>query len=158
MAGEWVDEGTSPAHEFLVDLLERQREGFEAGDGYMLMAAIRACAEHGLPMPQWAADAYAAAFDRIHRAEVRSWDEVLGAPFPKSANLNTERNKRNRLAVKVWNRAHEILASEPDAVIDASLFERVGAEFHVGKTRASELFYTHKKRRKILLDGWFKSE
>ena len=121
------------------------RRAFEAGDRSSLLAAIRVCARSGLPLPDWASTAYIRAFDEVRNAEALSWDEVFGRPYPKGIHRNAER-KRGRLRRVIAHRVKAIRASEPGTPIDEALFERVGAEFHIGKTLASELYYEAPQR------------
>ena len=125
--------------------VEEQRKAFEAGDKFALMHALRICANHALPMPDWAARAYIRAYDTIVNARAKSWDQVLGAPYSKGTHLAAVR-KRRKLQVAVRNRIRALRQSDPDLPIDAALFERVGMELGLGKTLAAEYYYTAKKR------------
>lgn len=120
-----------------LDDLERQ---FKAGDGFSLLLAIRVCANHDLPLPDWAARAYIARFDKVLTCRVGSWDDAFRRPFRKGLHLGRARSRRG-LRVAVLNRVREILASEPETPIDDGLFEHVGAEFDIGKTLANKLYY-----------------
>ncbi len=123
-----------------LDRLEQHRLAFEAGNRFSLPTAIRICANHDLPLPDWASKAYIAAFDQVLNARAASWDEVFGKPYPKGTNLAATR-KRRTLKYAVALRINAVLGSEPHTPIDEALFERVGAEFHIGKTLAAALYY-----------------
>ncbi len=131
---------------FALKRLEECREAFHRGDEYELMHAIRICANHGLPLPEWAAMAYIKAYDSVINARAKSWDEVFGAPYPKGKHLNATRKKR-MLEFAVYNRINEILRGEPvtsampqRTPTDGYLLERVAKEFHIGKTLAAEYY------------------
>ncbi len=130
---------------FTLKRLEECRESFHCGDKYELMHAIRICANHDLPLPEWAAMAYIKAFDTVLNARAKSWDEVFGAPYPKHSHMNAIK-KRRELKFGVLNRVNEIRAREPKTPIDEALFELVGQEFNIGKTLAAEYYYSAKKQ------------
>ncbi|HET7831818.1 MAG TPA: hypothetical protein VFK88_02525 [Gallionella sp.] len=112
-------------------------------DGYWLMTAIRTCANHDLPLPEWAAKAYIKAYDTVNNARAKSWDAVFGNPFPKGRHLNADR-KRRMLTFAVWNEVTKMLSMKPNTALDEGLFETVGKKFAIGKTLASEYYYTAK--------------
>lgn len=131
-------------------------EKYYQQDSYWLMTAIRTCANHDLPLPEWAAKAYIKAYDTVNNAKAKSWNAVFGNPYPKGQHLSAIR-KRRMLMFSVWNEITEILNREQiwnDATkqwesvtaIDESLFEAVGKKFHIGKTLASEYYYAAKKQ------------
>jgi len=127
--------------------LKRLRCDFEAGNGSALMSAIRKCANHELVMPEWVAAEYIKRFDLILNYESASWDDVLGRPIPKGAHLNALK-KRRELKFKVYQAVRARIAPTlecPDGVpVDAELFEAIGKELGIGKTLASEYYYTAK--------------
>lgn len=124
--------------------LEACQEAYQAGNEFELMHAIRVCANHDLPLPEWTARAFIKGYDTIANAREKSWDKVFGAPYPKGAHLHATRKKRV-LKFAVWNRVQEIRAREPEVPIDESLFASVGHEFNIGKTRAAEFYYEAEK-------------
>jgi hypothetical protein len=133
---------TLPEFRFLASLqLGSLRRAFEAGHQRSLMAAIRVCANHDLPLPDWASKAYIHSYDQVLNARMKSWDEAFGAPYPKGTNLAATR-KHRILKSAVVTRVQAIRASEPGTPIDEDLFERLGAELHIGKTLASKLYYS----------------
>lgn len=116
-------------------------QAFEAGDKWSLMLAIRKCANHDMPLPEWARSAYIAAFDTVLNARSKSWDEVFGMPYPKGQHLAAIRKKRT-LRYAVCNEIKTIRKMEPGTAIDEGLFERVGSKFNIGKTLAADLYYS----------------
>ncbi|MDO9599539.1 MAG: hypothetical protein Q7J47_17610 [Azoarcus sp.] len=128
------------AHHVLVAYGKQYAEG----DKFALMAAISECARADLPLPEWAARAYLSAFQSVVGAKSKSWDKVFGEPYPKGTQLAPLAKKRN-MKFAVWIRVNGILGSEPGVAIDTGLFERVGKEFNLGKTLASEYYYEAKR-------------
>lgn len=119
--------------------LESERQRFEQGDRMALLAAVRICANDGLPLPAWASKAYISAFDAVLNCRAASWDEAFGRPFKKGKHLHALR-KRRTMRPKVWlavRHAHE----HDGANIDESLFEKIGKALHLGKTQTSDLYY-----------------
>ncbi len=138
--GKRLDPDTPLFQWYALQELEQLRERYESGDKYALMLTIRLCANHGMVLPEWAAGAYIKAFDTVNGYRSKSWDEVLGNPLPKGANLNAKKKKRE-LQFAVLLDVQELSKDNP---IDESLFERVGAKFNIGKTLASEYYYSIK--------------
>lgn len=130
--------------------IEKYRKAFEASaDSYWVLLAIRVCANHDLVMPEWLARAYIRAFDTVHTARAKSWDDVFGKPYPKGAHLSAVR-QRMTLRWQVLNHVNDIKAREPKTPTDAALFERVGEALGIGKTQAETLYYEAKRRVTLL--------
>ena len=124
--------------------LDECRKNYEE-DRYQLMTAIRICAAHHLPLPDWAADAYIKAYDSVNNARAKSWNTVFGLPYPKGTHLSAVRKRRIK-KFAVWNEITQILKTQPDTPIDEYLFEMVGKKFGLGKTLASEYYYAAKQQ------------
>lgn len=141
--------------------LKSLKESFSAGNAMALMAAIRVCANHDLPLPDWASTAYIRAYDQVLNCRERSWDKVFGKPYGRR-HLDDLR-KRRQLLFAVYEKIRELLtqsntdpqrnglngrmaqASEAAArAIDKSLFEDAGGSFGIGATLAEELYYKAK--------------
>lgn len=132
-------------------LVERKR--FEAGDRMALLAAIRRCACHDLPLPDWASRAYIRAYDKVLNCQSNSWDEVFGKPYPGKhlASLLTQRQKGPAIYQRIRYLRKEHYEAQEDGScklvssipIDEALFERVGEEFGMKKTRCSVLYYKY---------------
>jgi hypothetical protein len=122
------------------DRLDALKIQFEGGDDFALLSAIRECANFDLVMPDWVAQNYIRRFDRVLNCHVKSWDEAFGKPYAKGAHIAALRQHRT-LRLAILSRIRQVRAMEPDTPIDDGLFERVGAEFGIGKTTCSELYY-----------------
>lgn len=125
--------------------LEHLQEAFAGGDKFALMRAIRICANHDLPMPEWTSKAYIKAYDAVVNAREKSWDAVFGQPYPKGSHLSAIRKQRT-LQFAVHNRISDVRKTDPAIAIDVDLFDRVGQEFNIGKTLAAEYYYAVKQR------------
>lgn len=118
--------------------IEWSRSHFAGGNKFALMRAIYLCAHHGLPMPAWVAAGCVAAYGAV--ADAKSWDDVFGRPHRKGTNREAQK-KRARLELPIVCRVQAIRDSEPGSSLGAVLFERVGEEFNIGKTAASDIYY-----------------
>ena len=117
---------------------------YEAGNQWALMQAIRVCASDDVPMPNWVATAYVKCFEACRIGEAKSWDDVFGKPHPKGSNLSAIL-KRHKNQWPLVNRIRELKAADPTLALDEGLFEKVGKEFGLGKTLASEYYYDAKQ-------------
>jgi hypothetical protein len=113
-----------------------------------LMDMIYWCAKLGWQLPQWAAEAFISASDKVRFGHIGSWDKALGRPYPKGTNLDRVRRHRNSFAI--YHRVRELVDGE-GARIDNDLFERVGAEFCLARTQCAKLYYGFKHREDKLL-------
>src|SRR5690606_15978690 len=128
-----------------VERLEDERKKFEQGDKMALLAAIRTCANHDLPLPRWVSRAFVVAYDRVLHCKVGSWDDAFGRPYPKGSHLSALR-KRRLYTMPV--RMAVTRASESGRPIDETLFEEIGQQFGLGKTLTMELYYGRKQRKR----------
>lgn len=119
------------------DWYEREKEPWG------LMQAIWVCAVEKRKMPEWVATAYANGYEAVRSGHAESWDAAFGPAHPKGTHLQRLRN-RNELMSPVYNRICEIVRDEQAGISD-DLFSRVGEEFGIGKTLASEYYYGAKK-------------
>jgi hypothetical protein len=118
-------------------------------DRKALLAALRVCARCELPMPEWLATAFGAAYDRIAiRYEAKSWDDAFGNPIPKHFRPAAARKNRE-VGVRIYMRITEIIRarkSPKDAPLDERLFASVGKEFGVSRSDANKLYYLWKAK------------
>jgi hypothetical protein len=121
----------------------RSQEAFKAGDGSQLLWFVNFCLILNRPVPDWARQAFRAAYNRGLRFEIKSWDEVFGRPLKKGKQLATERRKME-LATHVTALVFELhqLRGKP---IGKALFESIGKKLGIGGTTASDLYYGRRK-------------
>lgn len=119
--------------------LEENREHFErTRDGYCILQSLAICCSYSVVPPGWLARAFSDAYGKVALAKVKSWDDAFGKPFPKGIQVKRLHLKKMH-ATNVYFRVQELhLAGEP---IDVELFEKVGKEYGLGKTLASEYYY-----------------
>lgn len=87
---------TAPIFQFAASQeIERDRQLYESGDRYALMRAIYQCARTGLVMPSWVSDGFCTAWHKVNQAREKSWDAVLGQPWPVGAQLRSIRRRRD---------------------------------------------------------------
>ncbi len=125
--------------------LDRLQRQFESGDKGALLEGIFECAMRDLRLPEWVQRAYIDRYREIVHFKAASWDDVFGKPHRKGLRLADARRRR-KLWAPIWLRIRHIRDTELDTAIDEELFERVGEEFGIRKTLASELWYEAKKK------------
>lgn len=141
-------------------LAEYERDYVETGDSVALLYAVAICAANELVLPAWAAEAFLARFRKAYAADVMSWDAAFGRPFPKSMRQKTAQQRFDHeiycavRRVRDWRPGDAPLtdwlsewwaAHDKPVVIDAALFERIGAQFDLGKTACARRYYESKK-------------
>jgi hypothetical protein len=135
--------------------LERCKELFEKGDRSQILSCLDHCLMDDLPIPDWLARAFVAACDDVRTYKVKSWDDVFGRPLPKGRHLEDAR-RNYAIAFPLWRRVRALHnTGEP---IDKGLFEKVGAEFDIGGTTASELYYELCRELTDVASGKFSRE
>jgi hypothetical protein len=118
------------------------RARHEGGEQFALMYALRVCAGHGLPMPEWAARSYIEAFDAIDSRRAGSWEEVFGPAIPKGRHLAALR-KEHLLSIAVWKAV--LTRHERGEPIDDSLFAEIGKKLGLGLTLTKQYYSLQKK-------------
>ena len=121
--------------------IERLRQQHEAsGFGWDILAAVRKCAAADIAMPDWLANAYCERYDRVLSARAGSWDDAFDRPYAKGKQIGRVRaDREDRL--RVYLAVREALLSEPRPAVDEQLFEGIGVQLGIGKTRANRLYY-----------------
>lgn len=61
---------------------------------------IAACLRARIMPPQWLVHSFLKQFDLVRDAEVRTWDEAFGQPYPKSVRLETLRPKSAQVGLR----------------------------------------------------------
>lgn len=130
--------------------LEGERQRFERGERMALLAAIRICANHDIPLPAWASQAYIRSYDQVLNCKLDSWDAAFGRPYGKGKKIQALR-KRRYLRHRVWLRIVEIRREEKDSrgkppAIGNELFDRIATEFHTNRDLISKLYRSERDR------------
>ena len=129
-------------HELATLALDDLCDRFDSGDNVAALQALRACGQYGVAMPDWLVDALFRATNQWFSLRVRTLDEAFGVELPKGKHLDRLR-ERQKLRVEVFNRI-EALRNEGCSVSEA-LFDIVGREFGIRKTKCGELYYECRK-------------
>lgn len=121
--------------------LAAYKKQYEEGEKAALLSAINRCAESGVPIPVWAAEA----FRKNYRATVwefkhRSWDDVFGKPN-QGKNLRSARKARN-LRLAVHDRVQQLRKTRPKP---RDIFQIVAKELRISKRTAKRYFENFRK-------------
>jgi hypothetical protein len=119
--------------------VERLRLQFEMGSDFALLQAVAECALHGLVMPPWLSQNYLERYRKVVHADVGTWDEAFGRPYPKGKHLESLQQRRD-LRLAVYNEIRARLASAEAPAKDDLFYEEVGAKFKIGKTLCKDLY------------------
>lgn len=130
-----------------LESLQQQYE--KSKDGYLILSGVQTCAMHELTMPDWLAKEFIIRFRKVGRAELGSWDEAFGKPYPKNSNLNAIRKRRSN-GIKVHNLVISKITQNPLRPIDRGLFDEISQELNIGisRTEAEKLYY------RLVKAGW----
>jgi hypothetical protein len=112
-------------HQVAQQVLQARDECLAAEGGGAVLRCLQRCLLHALLPPRWLSDAFAQRHARVTEAEVGSWDEAFGAPWPPGTRLATVRkHKRLKQAIhaEAWTR---VLAGAP---VTRDLFEQIGEQ------------------------------
>lgn len=120
----------------------KRQKHFEEGHNGALLDAIAVAAFAGVPLPEWAAEAFLKSYhDVVTRKLHRSWDEVFGEPHGKGKHLPAMRRK-DALAGRVFKRVQELRQRKSDPVkIGDGMWEIVGDEMGIAAGRVKEYYY-----------------
>lgn len=141
---EGADAPGGPLREWnALRLLARIEQDFIAGHPRALFIAIRTCARFGVAMPPWAATAFLARMNAIDSMQASSWDEAFGSPWPKGKHLKTAREGlsiKYPIYMRIMEEHDKADNNGKKTPIDDLLFERIGKEFDVNRSRCRELY------------------
>lgn len=127
-------------------MMEAYRTGFEGGDNTSLLEAMRLCAVHLLPMPDWVASAYLAGFGMWRFHHVATLDEAFGVQRLKGTHLKT---KRKVLELNLAVPAMVVKLRAQGRAIDEALFEDVGKALGISSSTASKAYYASSYYRRL---------
>ncbi|MCR6651805.1 MAG: hypothetical protein NVV73_10100 [Cellvibrionaceae bacterium] len=111
---------------------------YERGEKEAVLEAVRTCAKHGLPMPNWLATETINNLKKWANYEVKTLDEAFGVQRKKGIHINAER-KKWRLEINVPIR---VAAYQKEGrSVDQDLFDEVGKELGVSGSSARDAYY-----------------
>jgi hypothetical protein len=129
------------------------RRRYEAGERGVLLLTILSAAMFRRLIPDWAAEALKAAYERVECGDARSWDDVFGRPHPEKKHLRSIQWENRKY--EVWRIVRWFHENE-GRCIDNELFEDVGRYFGdvdrmmgrntatISRTTISKLYYEAK--------------
>ncbi|HBN8615912.1 hypothetical protein [Pseudomonas aeruginosa] len=123
--------------------LGQYQQRYELGNKQSLFAALRTCACHGLPMPEWLAKAFCKSHDDWLSYRKPTLDEAFDVAIPKGAHINKLRKLR-RLNIAIPIKVEELRTNSSDGrrrAIDEALFNDVGAAFSISGSQARDIYY-----------------
>jgi hypothetical protein len=111
-------------------LLEEYRRLFGGGNKHALIEALWACLLQdsleeapSVFLPEWVKAALMHAYLTFLNAELRSWDEIFGKPFPGKTR---KRLLKLRRTMEIWERVEKL--KKQGRAVDGILFHDVAAE------------------------------
>jgi hypothetical protein len=125
------------------DDAEVLRGRYEAGERGVLLLVILFAAMFRSPIPDWAADAFKEAYERVERGDAGTWDDVFGRPHPAGRHLRSIQLEHQRF--KVWGLVRYFHEGE-GRPIDDGLFEHIGEMTRLGKTTTIKKLYYKAER------------
>lgn len=140
-----ADGPKSPFHRWAAwHLMDEHRVAYETGRNIPLFVALRLCACHGLPMPDWVAEAYLRGHNRWNSFDAPSLDEAFGVQLPKGSHISRLR-KESKLRIAVPLKVREL--QQQGRALDESLFRDVGLALNVSGSTARDAYYKSSVRR-----------
>lgn len=124
------------------EAIESLRARCESGDGCAVLLAVRDYMLQDPQVPAWLRDCFVRHYARVGDAQVASWDEAFGRPFPRGTRIAILRRDRTRLRLvheAVWAQ----LRRNPKQAIDAKLFELAARDSNLACSGATvrNLYY-----------------
>lgn len=116
-------------HQAAAEVLEARDACLSTGGGCTVLQCMRLCAANQLAPPQWLADAFISRLSRVEEAEVATWDEAFGRPWPPRTRLHAIREQR-RLKRVVHSAVWDAVLSE-DRAVNRILFDEIGERRNV---------------------------
>lgn len=123
-------------HEAAQEVLRAREACLAVDGGCAVLASLSVCLLHGLQTPQWLSDAFIQRHAKVTTAEVGSWDEAFNRPWPPKTRLVEVRRRRQQtkaVHAAVWRE----LQQDPNAAVDAELFEKVSQSLNLGMVGAT---------------------
>ena len=119
------------------ELSEELRREYGRRNKAALLQAVFHAAQERRRLPEWAAEAFEAAYAWIMSGGARSWDDAFGTPHRTNKHLRKRVNDSKRFAI--YSRVLS-MSKEKKIGVGDELFELVGEEFGLKKTKVGELY------------------
>lgn len=135
--------GPLAQHQAALQVLAARGACLAPDGGCEVLRCMAVCMANRLSVPGWLADAFVGRHARVVDAEVGTWDETFGAPWPPRTRL-AEVRKRRRLRKAVHAAVFERVQNEPElSFTRLALFDPVGEQrgINVCGRVAEDLYY-----------------
>jgi hypothetical protein len=124
------------------------QEIYRRGDNTVLLPQLLEYLTHKETIPEWLRWALMRAIARGVMGGLDRWDEVFGPPV-QTEDLRPARGKKRAAVVherllqfRIYDRIEQLKAQGGN--VDRGLFEKVAAEFHIGRARAEKIYYDNR--------------
>jgi hypothetical protein len=144
----WEREGKKWTARYGQSSAQTAEEMYRCGDNTVLLPQLLEYLTQREKIPDWLRWALMLAIARGVMGGLDRWDEVFGPPV-QTEDLRPARGK-TRAAVtnerllhfRVYDRVEQLKAQGEK--VDRGLFEKVAAEFHIGRARAEKIYYDNR--------------
>lgn len=129
-----------PSNDVQEQLAALQNRCQAPGGGAAVMQALYICALHCVPLPDWLRSHFVRRAGLVQRAELGSWDDAFGRPWPRGAKKLMQARQglamRSRIYARVWE-----LVIDKHRPLNAALFDQLGPEFERSGSTIERLYY-----------------
>jgi hypothetical protein len=122
---------------FVAEYLQVAKHKYEEGNKAVVLTALHQCFLMKRPVPEWLRLAFIETYESAARFEIRTWDEAFGRAQEKGVHLDARRH----YAELCYPVALGVALRDPEESIDEGLFEKIGSDLRIGKTKASDVYY-----------------
>ena len=129
---------------YALNEIKKCKISYDNGYKFNLIYAIKLCAEHKVPLPEWVAKEFIEAIESLQAGKTNSYDKVFTLPYVKGKHVKNTHEK-TLIRMQVWHCIYQTKKATPQTAIDIGLFELVGEKYGIGATLASKYYYDTKK-------------
>jgi hypothetical protein len=123
-------------------------ELYRRGDSTVLLQELLECLTDRKSIPEWLRWALMKAIARGIMGNLDTWDDVFGPPVqtedgrPARGKTRVAELHRRLLQSRIYERVVQLEAQ--GKTVDRSLFEKIAAEFGIGRARAEQIYYDNR--------------
>jgi hypothetical protein len=129
---------------FLAECLATLKQKYDEGNKAAVLVAVYQCALMRKPLPDWLREAFIKAYELAAAFEIRSWDAAFGRPQVQGAELKgAHLGARKEYADLRYPVALRVALRASEEIIEPDLFDKIGSELGVGKTKAADVYYKY---------------
>jgi hypothetical protein len=123
--------------------LEECYSKFIAGDGRALLEAVALSLACRMPAPEWVIEAFFSIWEDALDGKIARWDEIFGRPWGPGTRKAAAGSFDE---IRVWFRVDEL--AKQGRSITNDLFEEIGNELGLSRSKVSRLYYARNKTLK----------